>query len=298
MSDGFARRMGRFSPVILPLLIAVFYVGVTGAPAQAFYDTDYGHSDGASLPAPPDLETLEDIKPVHTPKNKKKDTGLPINIRADAVREGALSFGARSGLAWRTYHIQKEMKSRTDYLTKVFDFRNLLIAAPSGLLIEPPVITEQQNALIIEGSGAIAAVADRIFEINQNAKIVSSARHWRNYLEREWGDVPPPPDILLPQDEEERREWIKWLRIGWARGLEQADEIFEADLNQLTADYQGMVRYRMLLAQGMVSPPYATQVDRGVTGGGNMMRVGDREVQITGMPALKTGARTWQPANR
>ena len=45
-----------------------------------------------------------------------------------------------------------------------------------------------------------------------------------------------------------------------------------------------MIRYRMLLAQGMVSPPYATQHDRGVTGGGKMMRIGDREVLISGMP--------------
>ena len=81
-------------------------------------------------------------------------------------------------------------------------------------------------------------------------------------------------------------------------GYEQADEIFKDDLSRLTLDFEGMVRYKLLLAQGMVSPPYALQVDRGVTGGGEEMRVGDRAVQITGVPEFVTGADQWKPANR
>ena len=59
-----------------------------------------------------------------------------------------------------------------------------------------------------------------------------------------------------------------------------------------------MVRYRLLLSQGMISPPYALQVDRGITGGGEEMRIGDRAVQITGVPELITGYDQWQPASR
>ena len=66
----------------------------------------------------------------------------------------------------------------------------------------------------------------------------------------------------------------------------------------MTAHYHGMVRYRMLLSQGMVTPPYAIQFDRGVTGGGDRMRVGDRAVTITGKPSLTTGTERWQPASR
>ena len=79
--------------------------------------------------------------------------------------------------------------------------------------------------------------------------------------------------------------------------MAQADEIFQEDLNKLTADYQGMIRYRTLLAQGMVSPPYALQVDRGITGGGSEMRIGDRGLSITGS-SLQPEANEWSPANR
>lgn len=251
-----------------------------------------------SDPPPPDRTTLENIEKITVTDDDEQAAGLPFDIRADALREAALSYGARGGLAWQTYYIRREMEGRATYMDKVYDFRQLLIPAPSGLLIEPPVISEMVNAMIIEAGGTQAAVADRVYDINANARIVSAPRSWRNYLERDWGDVTAPPDILRPNDEEEREKWIRWVRDGWDKGIEQANEIFEEDLNELIADYQGMVRYRMLLAQGMVTPPYALQVDRGVTGGGNTMRVGDRAVQITGMPELISGAEKWQPANR
>jgi defect-in-organelle-trafficking protein DotC len=244
---------------------------------------------------PIDLKELQNIQP----EDKKiKSDGLPLDIRRDALKEAAISFGARGGLAWRTFAIQQELMQRARYMDKVYDFRQLLIAAPSGLLIEPPIINEQIKAQIIEGDGQQAAVSDRVYNIINNARIVSTARTWHNYLERDWGAVEPPPDILRPRDAEERAVWIELVTKGWEEGVLQADETFEEDLNILNADFQGMIRYRMLLAQGMVSPPYALQVDRGVTGGGNEMRIGDRAVQITGVPELITGSDQWQPASQ
>ncbi|MFA5593027.1 MAG: type IV secretion system DotC family protein [Micavibrio sp.] len=244
--------------------------------------------------------SMGDLKAIRKEKtaSRAEAPALPIDIRNDAMRESALSYGARGGLAWRTYQIRQEMETRSRYLDKVFDFRQLLIPAPSGLLIEPPVIGEAVDAMMIEQGGLQAAVADRIYNIGRNARIVSAPRTWRAYLERQWGEVAPPPDILIPETAEDRKNWDSWFDRGWKAGIEQADEIFQADLNRLTADYQGMVRYRTLLSQGMVSPPYALQVDRGVTGDGNEMRIGDRAVSITGLPRFQTGAREWSPANR
>ncbi len=230
--------------------------------------------------------------------DKDDKSALPIDIRKDAIKEAALSFGARGGLAKRTWEIRKELDSRARYLDKVFDFGKLLIAAPSGFMIEPPIITESMNATIVDFSGQEAAVSDRVYNIIKNARIVSAPRNWRQYLEREWGEVTPPPALLIPQDDEERELWKEYVKKGWELGYEQADEIFSEDLSRMTMDFEGMVRFRMLLAQGMVSPPYALQVDRGITGGGNEMRVGDRAVQITGVPEFVTGADQWKPANR
>jgi defect-in-organelle-trafficking protein DotC len=250
----------------------------------------------ADAPRPRTLKELQELE--RESKVIEEGVGLPFDIRAEAIREAATSYGARGGLAFRTYEIRKELETRERYMDKVFDFRQLLIAAPSGLLIEAPIINESVNALLIEGTGQEAAVSDRVYNIVNNAKIVSTARSWRDYLERMWDDVEPPPDLLRPENDEEREVWIENVNKGWKEGIIQANEIFDADLARLNADFNGMVRYRVLLAQGMVSPPYALQVDRGITGGGNMLRVGDRAVQITGVPELITGADQWTPASR
>lgn len=271
------------------LIVAVSLVGFIPQVANA------DDSVGTSEPPPP-IETLQQLPKLN--KIVDSDTGLPFDIRMEAMREGALSYGARGGLAWRTYHIRKELDTRARYLDKVFNFNQLLIPAPSGLLIEPPVISEADNALIIDGNGQGASVTDRHYTINENSRIVATGRNWRNYLERDWGEVIPPPDVLRPANDEERAFWVEMVDEGWKEGILQADEVFQNDLNRLKADYLGMIRYRTLLAQDMVSPPYALQVDRGVTGGGMEMRVGDRSVQITGVPVLKPGYDEWQPANR
>ena len=247
---------------------------------------------------PVQLNDLVNLKKENKIVSGNEESPLPFDIRGDAIKEAALSFGARGGLAWRTWHIRNELEGRARYLDRIFDFRQLLIPAPSGLLIEPPIISEAMDATLIENRGMEAALADRVLNINENARIVTAPRTWRSYLERQWGDVEPPPDILRPANEEEREIWAERVHEGWKRGVEQADDIFQADLNRLSADFKGMVRYRSLLAHGMVSPPYATQVDRGVTGDGNTMRIGDRALSITELPQLQTGYKKWQPANR
>lgn len=282
-------------------------------PAQPSFSAAYGEEEversATELTVPPTLTDLQEIPGFVEKKDDKAE--LPIDIRKEAIKEAALSYGARGGLAARSYEIRQSLDHRASYLDRVFDFRQLLIAAPSGLQIEPPIISESLNALLIEGDGQTAAVSDVIYNINQNVRIVSASRHWRQYLERGWGEVKEPPEILRPKNDEERILWRELVEKGWKEGATQADEVFEQDLARLLADFNGMVRYRKLLAQGMVSPPFAQQIDRGVTGergeatvGGrsqpvtSTLRIGDRAVVITGVPELLTGSQTWRPASR
>ena len=258
-------------------------------------DADRLKTDDNSIPIPPEIETLKEIP---GPKEIKKETALPIDIRKEALKEAALSYGARGGLAARTYEIRQQMKKRGSYLDNIYNFRQLLISAPSGLQMEPPIISESLDALLIENDGQNAAVSDAVYNISKNVKIVSAARNWRQYLEREWGTVEEPPEILRPVNAEERALWRELVEKGWAEGITQADEIFEQDLAALNADFNGMIRYRKLLAQNMVSPPFAQQLDRGVTGDGNTMRIGDRAVTITQTPKLISGSDSWRPASR
>jgi len=270
---------------------------LTLAPFDAFAET----SNKSDYPF-----ILQDLQKIHDtymePGNfdELPDQGLEIalDIRRDAQKEAALSFGARGGLARRNFELMEQLEGYHAVLDKVYDFRPLLIKAPSGLMIEPPVISEAIDALVIEDGGIEAAVADKIYNIGQEAKIVTAPKNWRQYLVQNWSDVPPPPQVLWPANEKEQAEWESWVAKGWNAGYRQADDIFSANLSRLIADFTGMVRYRLLLAQDMVTKPYALHEDRGVTGGPNEMRVGDRAIRITGPSQFQVGSESWIPADR
>ncbi len=287
------KRNSRMKSLISLLVLAGGLALVCSSAQAAGWGFEEAKAPEPSPPPPAmkelqEQETGEDTKP--------GDMGL--QIRGDALKESALSYGARGGLAYRTFEIQRRLVEHEASLSKTFDFSRLLMAAPSGLLLEPPIVSEAQKAVIVNKGGQEAAVADRVLRINRAARIVTAPRDWRLYLERDWGRVDPPPGLLLPRDDEERAAWRAWVQEGWEAGVKQAEETFEADLDRMTNDYVGMVRYRELLAQGMISPPYAMHEDRGVTGGGSEMRVGDRGVSITGPSVLIPRSEKWTTAPR
>lgn len=249
------------------------------------------HDEGT----PPDLTALMNQQGDSEASAQER---AAAKIRNDAMREAALSFGARGGLARRTWEVRQQLDVQQHNLDKTFNFSMLTISAPSGLLIEPPIVTEAEKNVIVSGDGQEAAVTDTMLSINREARIVTAPREWRTYLERDWGKVSPPPDVLLPRSENERMNWAKWVAQGWEAGYKQGDEIFQADIDRLVRDYTGMVRYRWLLSQNMISAPYALQEDRGVTGGGGEMRIGDRALSITGQSELQARPDQWQPVPR
>lgn len=253
------------------------------------------------MPVPPPVEHLQRVNETEG-QNISDDLvtkKMSVDMRRDSQREAALSYGARGGLAKRAYEIMEEMRGYEPTLDKVYNFRALLVKAPSGLLIEPPIVRESLDATVITEGGNEAAVADQILKINKQAKIVTAPRDWRQYLEMKYDTViAPPPKVLWPKNAKEQASWNGWVKQGWQAGYEQGEQIFEANLAQMIADYSGMVRYRMLLAEGKISQPYALQEDRGVTGGRNEMRVGDRALRITGPSQFLTGADLWKPADR
>lgn len=255
-------------------------------------------------PTPPELVTLQGVHKTHGTTYNVTDAEieeelLNLDIRRDAQREAALSYGARGGLAKRQYQVAERLQDYEGVMDRVFNFRALLVRAPSGMLIEPPIVRESLHNILITNDGNEAAVADQVLDINKQAKIVAAPRDWRTYLTPEYEtEITPPPRVLWPKDDKEQLEWNQWVKQGWTAGYNQGEETFETNLNQLVSDHSGMVRYRMLLAQNMISAPFAMHEDRGVTGGKNIMRVGDRALRITGPSEFLTGSEQWTPADR
>lgn len=210
-------------------------------------------------------------------------------LRAQALRETALSLGARGGLAERGQYINATLVNYEPLLTKIFAFYGLML--DDNIL--PPVLAEARNTLNLEAGHAIR-IADRNYRIVAQARFVTAPPSWREYLWMNY-DIPELPDrSLLPRSKPERIVWEQDIEEGWQAGLKQADVIFRENINRLVRDYKGMILYRKLLAQNIVSEPFVASMNMGVTVDGDDMSVNDRVLRITAFPELQADSSTWK----
>lgn len=241
----------------------------------------------------PTLKEMQSLQAAPKPAGSTDDDKL----RSPALRDAALSYGARGGLAWTSKQINRELQRKSPQLTQTYDFSHFLIKAPGGATILPPVISEAENTYEQSDADKTLRVADRYYEIIQQARLAPTAPLWNTYLTRSYSEPEKPSDALLPKNAGERDLWTKFVAEGWEQGREQAMEIFKQDLRRLDRDFVGMVRYSELLEKKQVSAPQVAESNLGVTGSGTDMRVNDRVTKITKDPRLNVNRPSqWEPA--
>lgn len=210
-------------------------------------------------------------------------------MRFAALRDVALSIGARGGLAARSKKVNRYLISQERTLDRIFNFTPLMLDDN----VMPPVLIEARNTLE-QSSGDSLRFSDRIYNIYSQARFVTAAPIWQDYLIMQFETPLPPDRSLLPRNGTEQGIWQEYIYKGWQAGLHQADNIFNENIGRLQRDMNGMIRYRILLAQNMVSQPFVAKVDMGITGGGSEMAVNDRVLKITAHPALQAQGNDWK----
>lgn len=234
-------------------------------------------------------EELQKLKALER-MSRSKEGDENNQIRFMALTDTALSVGARGGLDWRTKQINAQLRGEKDQLDEVFNFRALVLNEN----ILPPVLVESLDSLNLETPHTIRA-ADRNYKIIKQARFITAPPMWQDYLIFELEELEEPDITLLPKNAEEREIWELYVKKGWADGVRQANMIYEENLSRLKRDYQGMIRYRVLLAQNIVSAPEVAYRDLGITGGGDELSINDRVLTIKALPALKADSDQWQP---
>ena len=209
-------------------------------------------------------------------------------IRYQALKETATTLGAQGALAWRAEHVDVALENQGSYLDHIFDFNQLLLKHN----VLPPVLVESDGNLTLDGSDTIR-MADKTYKIEAPARFVTAPPTWRNYIWMIYNKPDTPDQTLLPVDKAEAKIWNFYLQQGWKDGLQQANEIFAANLSRLKRDYLGMVLYRKLLAQGIISSPIVSKADLGVTGDADQLRINDEIVRITAQSALQPDSSKW-----
>ncbi len=228
------------------------------------------------------------INPNNLPKIGSVQAVSPI--RQQALTQAATSLGARGALAFRSRHIDQQLTAQSSYLDDIFNFNRLLLT--NNVL--PPVIVEDDNDINLDNNDTIRT-SEKVYKIESKARFVSVPPTWRDYLWMSYQKPSMPNQSLLPTNKQEADIWNAAFKNGWSQGLVQANDIFAVNLNRLKRDYLGILLYRKLLAQGMISSPSISKADLGITGDANELRIHDQVSRITADSALQTNSNKWQP---
>lgn len=238
-----------------------------------------------SMPSSPDQIRID----IHDPK--KAETGI-TPIRAEGLREAALSLGSQYGYARRLEEIGARLEDRSSELSRVFDFNRVVGIAPqrAGVVV-PPVVSRSFDAWM--GDGREASVADEYLTIVSAGRLASEAPTWRDYLL--FTPIAPgkTPRSLLPQDMAEKKAFDAWKDQGWAAGVKLADAEFEERILRLQRDYKGMLQYRRLVAVGLMDRLVLADAHFGTTVDGDEMRIGSRNVRIVSDANFRGKPQRW-----
>lgn len=223
--------------------------------------------------------------------NNKDDKSSQISeIRKNVLVEFASSYGVSSGLNWELNKIKNADLSRNEAkFDRLYDFSKLIIE--NGVL--PPVLQEGQSNYAQESPDEVR-ISDKTIGIVSPAKFVSVYPTWRDYLVFSIPEFEKPPKSFLPQNDAESALWDEWARKGWENGVQQAKTMYQSSLSRLDRDYNGMLMFKILLAQGLVTPTLIAKHNLGVTGNGKEISINDQIFRIVDHSALVPNEKEWK----
>ena len=154
---------------------------------------------------------LEDVKSGRS--SRDKDAINPI--RAEALKESALAYGARAGLYARAREINRTLDAEAALLDQNFPFAPLILAHD----VLPPVIQTARDTARKHGDARLQ-FADAVYEIVAPAKLAVAPPDWRTYLYVRANRPEPPDETLLPDPSKaaEAAYWERTVERGWRRG--------------------------------------------------------------------------------
>lgn len=201
------------------------------------------------------------------------------NVRKDALKQTAYTLGLQKAVRWRYGKIRALLADQAGRLNQIFDFKPLLMH--DGRVL-PPAITEATGGYRVESKKQASSV-DVVYQIIRPARMVSNPPSWRDYL---WQTYPSfsEKDVqagVLPETDEERQMWKEAAVKGWEVGIQQAERLYRNNLNRLKRDYRGIVKFKTLAEQDIVSLPVLAEGRPGIEVQGKKLSIDRRIFRIT-----------------
>ena len=205
--------------------------------------------------------SLSDLQSLQSDSAYYQDVMAVDSFRLKAVKQAGEELGMQTALANESIVIDNILAKHAYQLDQVFNFR--LLMDVNGVL--PPVIISANHQLQISDDGNNIRVGGKVYRIIQQVRFVTTPPTWRDYLWMNYPYPEPPSPAVLPQNSAEQRIWSNAVIVGWKEGIQQALDIYHINLDHLSQDYNGMILYKELLAQNMVSPFNVIKQNNGIT---------------------------------
>lgn len=209
---------------------------------------------------------------------QRKSQNKNLSARAKMVSETAHTLGFQEGVRYEYGKLYDAVEARSPEIDKIFDFQRLLI---DGKVL-PPVIRWSGPTMELH-SDTDATEMEAQYRIEAPARLVMSPPSYRDYLQMDT-EVLEPANEILPDNSEEKALWKEEALKGWNEGVEHARTVMDMNFDRLVSDYRGILRFKMLADQGLVSVPILAKGDLGIQVGDNILNVDQKVFRIT-LPA-------------
>ncbi|MFW5721615.1 MAG: type IV secretory system conjugative DNA transfer family protein [Bacteroidota bacterium] len=213
------------------------------------------------------------------------------DLRPKSIIQAAQTIGFQKGVEWRYNQIIKNVEKNESDINRIFDFGQLTM--DNGRLL-PPVIVEGNKGVNIESRDTSTEV-EVSYRILKDARIISVPPTWRDYLYYEYKASEVINPAVLPKNDEEQEIWEKHVASYFQRGIEHADRIFQRNLNKMTRDFKGILSFKILAEQNMVSLPILSEGKVGVVVEDKTLDVDQRVFRITKDGTFNNKVDTWTP---
>ena len=208
--------------------------------------------------------------------------------RRQVILDLATSVASSAALANKMSEINISLERNASHLDKIFNFSKLILTP--GVL--PPVLVEG-NINYAQNSEDEVRISDKIYKIESKAKFISNYPTWRNYLKMSFASFSMPNKPFDYKNDQEKLIWDEGIKNGWKMGERLALSMFDNAYNRMERDFNGMILFRILQAQGLITPTIIAGANLGVTGGGKEMTINDQVFRITEHSSLNPDAKSW-----
>lgn len=240
------------------LLAVVLLAAAVAAPAQ----------DASSAPTLTEALSLDS----RYSSNSARVDAAKEAARMSIVRDAATTYGVQAGYAARAQEIRDILHGRVSRLDAIYNCEPLMIR---GRMV-PPVVELVERVQAIDNGGRVMRETAQVYRVTRAAELTTTPPTWRAWLTIAPRPVQRPDDQALPASAAERRVWEAAVRKAWSYGVKQANAVVTTQLHKLTHDYEGMLRYRRLVAKGVISPAQMQQTGDSAVVNAEQLRVEDQ----------------------